>query len=153
MDISKFDNNQHKSFDIYHDVTISASISEVFEAVSAPKHLINWWPLKCKGTPEIGQKYNFYFTPEFDWYGEVTECIHNKAFHVKMGNSDSDWAPTSFGFDIEESDGQTLLKFWHVGWPFCNEHFRRSSFCWAILLTGLKNYIEKGAIVPFQDRS
>ncbi len=50
-----------KTFDIYHDLVIKASVNEVFEAVSCPIHLNNWWTHKCTGTPELGAEYNFYF--------------------------------------------------------------------------------------------
>jgi hypothetical protein len=69
-----------------------------------------------------------------------------------MTDSDEDWDPTSFGFDLEPQEAGTAVKFWHKGWPTLNHHFRRSSYCWAILLQGLKNYVEKGIIVPFEER-
>ena len=31
-------------------------------------------------------------------------------------------------------------------------HYGRSSYCSAMLLNGLKNYIEKGVVVPFEDK-
>ena len=100
----------------------------------------------------IGGEYNFYFGPEYDWYGRVIAADPGKSFHLKMTKSDSDWNTTSFGFDLEASGGGVLLKFRHTGWPECNPHFRRSSFCWALLLNGLKNYLEKGIIMPFEER-
>jgi uncharacterized protein YndB with AHSA1/START domain len=137
---------------IYHDLTISTSAENVFEAITQPDHLGNWWPKKCSGKPKIGEIYNFYFTPEYDWYGQVVKCVHNKAFHIKMTKSDPDWDLTSFGFDLEDVEDLVKVKFWHKGWPECNAHFRRSSFCWAMLLNGLKNYVEKGIILPFEER-
>ena len=140
------------SHSIYHDLLIKSTAEAVFEAISQPEHLVNWWPLKCSGQTQIGASYNFYFTSEYDWYGEVIACLPNRSFHIKMTKSDEDWKNTSFGFDLEETAGGIQLKFWHIGWPECNHHFRRSSFCWAILLFNLKNYVEKGTIVPFEDR-
>mgnify|MGYP000038193628 FL=1 len=142
----------NESYEIYHDLIINASLTKVFEAITKPNHLIKWWPLKCVGKPEIGGEYNFYFTPEYDWFGEVIEYLHNKAFYIKMIKSNSDWNSTTFGFDIDEINGNVQLKFWHIGWQRCNADYRRSSFCWAILLNGLKNYIEKGIVIPFKER-
>ncbi|MEN0048041.1 MAG: hypothetical protein AAF806_13360 [Bacteroidota bacterium] len=70
-----------------------------------------------------------------------------------MTQSDEDWDSTSFGFGLEGNSEGTQVQFWHVGWPACNHHFRRSSYCWAILLKGLKDYLEKGIIVPFKERA
>ena len=124
---------------IYHDLLINASKKSIFDAISTPKGLNNWWTLKCSGEPKIGAEYNFYFAPEYDWYGKVLRCDAEKSFYIKMTKSDSDWDPTSFGFDMEDADGGIQVKFWHIDWPECNHHFRHSSFCWAMLLNGLKN--------------
>ncbi|MEL7002012.1 MAG: SRPBCC domain-containing protein [Bacteroidota bacterium] len=137
---------------IHHDLEIVASADKVFQAISEPQHLVNWWPLRCTGLPKDKGKYNFYFSPEYDWHGVVTKVKKNMSFHIKMTKADEDWSPTSFGFDLVPQDKGVLLKFWHVGWPACNAHFRRSSFCWAILLKGLKDYTERGIIVPFEER-
>lgn len=140
------------SHSIYHDMFIKSTPQKVFDAFTQPEHLNNWWTLKCSGSPVEGNEYNFYFTPEYDWYGKVNKAENGKAFHIKMTDADEDWNPTSFGFDLTELEGGVDVKFWHVDWPECNHHFRRSSYCWAILLQGLKNYVEKGIIIPFEER-
>lgn len=141
------------SHSIYHALEIQGTPEKIFQAVSRPEHLINWWPKKCTGVPKVNELYNFYFAPEYDWYGKVIKLELNKSFHIKMTRSDKDWDPTTFGFDLEQMDKSTQVEFWHIGWPECNEHFRRSSFCWALLLNGLKDYVEKGEIIPFEERS
>ena len=141
-----------ESFSIYHDLTINACSRKVFEAITKPDHLVNWWPLKCTGNPEVGGEYNFYFNQKYDWFGKVVEYSSNKEFHIRMTKSNLDWAPTTFGFDIEDFKDNVQLKFWHTGWAECNAHYRKSSYCWAILLKGLKEYLEKGVILPFEER-
>jgi len=69
-----------------------------------------------------------------------------------MTRSDSDWDPTTFGFELENAKKSVKIKFWHIGWPACNSHYRRSSFCWAMLLNGLKSYLERGVVIPFEER-
>ena len=140
-------------FNIYHDFVINEPIEKIFNAISQPEHLNKWWTNRCTGTPELGAKYNFYFTEESDWYGKVITCQTNQAFHVKMIKADEDWNPTSFGFNLEQIEEGVQIRFWHIDWPECNHHFRQSSFCWALLLNGLKNYLEKGIIVPFNERA
>lgn len=140
------------SYSIHHDLEIKAPAQKIYEAVSAPEHLINWWPESCSGIPKTGEVYNFKFTEAYNWFGKVIRAIPNEAFHIKMTQSDADWNPTSFGFDLVSNQAKVLVKFWHIDWPDCNAHFRRSSFCWAILLQGLKNYVEKDIIIPFEER-
>ncbi|WP_394748981.1 SRPBCC family protein [Spongiimicrobium salis] len=144
---------EHQDFSIYHDLFIKAPKEKVFQAITEPEHLNNCWPLSSSGTPAIGHEYNFNFTSDYDWYGEVVECEINTRFYIKMTKSDADWNATSFGFDIEEAREGIQLKFKHTNWKKCNAEFRQSSFCWALLLNGLKNYLEKGEIIPFQERA
>lgn len=120
--------------------------------MSEPEHLVNWWPLKCSGVPKVGEEYNFNFTDQYDWYAKVKSVQEGEHIHYKMTKSDKDWNPTTFGFDLEEKNNGVYLHFFHKGWPECNPHFKHSSFCWAMLLKGLKDYLEKGIIVPFKDR-
>ncbi|WP_296699008.1 SRPBCC domain-containing protein [Algoriphagus sp.] len=143
---------QEPSYGIYHDLWINKSIQDVFQAISESKELIHWWPKECSGNAQLGAIYNLYFSPEYNWFGKVVKFQENKSFHIKMTDSDEDWNPTSFGFDLSNDGGKTKVNFWHTGWPACNDHFKRSSFCWAILLQGLKNYLEKGIIIPFEER-
>jgi uncharacterized protein YndB with AHSA1/START domain len=145
---SIMDNN----FSIYHNLFIKASAEKVFNAIAIPEHLNNWWPLQSSGNPELNSEYNFNFTDEYNWYGKVSEVTPNQSFFIKMTQSDNDWNPTTFGFVLEESETGVSVKFSHTGWPECNTEFKQSSFCWAMLLNGLKNYVEKGTIIPFEER-
>jgi uncharacterized protein YndB with AHSA1/START domain len=140
-------------FNIYHNLQIKASEKEVFDSISQPKHLDNWWTLKSSGKPELNSEYNLNFTDAYNWFCKVSKVVPNKSFHLKMTDSDQDWNPTTFGFDLEENQNGTLIKFSHINWQEANHHFKHSSFCWAILLNGLKNYLEKGIIIPFEDRN
>jgi len=141
------------SFNIYHSLIINDSSDKDFEAVSLTKNLNNWWTLKCTGNPILNAEYNLNFTDAYNWYGKVSSCIPNKSFHIYMTKSDHDWDATTFGFELEEVDKGTLLKFSHKNWQELNHNFKHSSFCWAMLLNGLKNYLENGIIIPFEKRN
>ena len=138
---------------IYHNIPVNSTPEKVFLAITQPEHLVNWWPLKCTGQPVPGAEYNFNFTDEYNWYGVVSEIEPNRCFYIKMTQSDADWDHTIFGFEIEQKEKGVWLKFSHQGWPETNDHFKHSSYCWALLLNGLKNYVEKGVVIPFEKRS
>lgn len=142
-----------RGFTIFHDLVIDSTKEKIFNAISEPEHLVNWWPLKCTGKPEVGEEYNLYFGEPYNWYGSVIAADFPDTFHIKMTLSDPDWDPTSFGFDLESNKDGILVHFWHKNWPACNAHFKTASYCWAILLSGLKNYVEKGEIIPFEKRN
>ena len=141
------------SYSIFHNFQIKASPKEVFDAVSQTQHLDNWWTYKSSGKPELNSEYNLNFTDDYDWYCKVVEIKTNASIHFKMTKADEDWNPTTFGFDFIPTDNGTQVKFSHINWQRTNDHFKIASFCWAMLLNGLKNYLEKGIIVPFKDRN
>lgn len=140
------------AFNIYHDLEIFASKQALFNALSEPIELEKWWPNRCKGECVLGAVYNFHFSEEYDWYAKIERLKPNTFIEYKMTQSDPDWNATSFSFKLIEKGERTLLEFAHCNWPENNHHFRRSSFCWAMLLNGLKNYLEKGIVVPFESR-
>lgn len=140
-------------FTILHDLSISSTPQQVYDAVSQPMQLDNWWTLESDGVPEPNEVYKLYFDPQYDWRAEVTKAIPSQSFELKMTESDEDWLPTHFGFELVVIDDATRLQFYHKGWHSQNHHYRRTSYCWAILLRGLKGYVENGEIIPFVERT
>ncbi|AUC82171.1 SRPBCC domain-containing protein [Lacinutrix sp. Bg11-31] len=140
------------SHTIFHDVVIKTKKENVFNAFTQPEHLNNWWTLKSSGKPEINADYNLNFTDQYNWYFKVLEVRLNKSFYLKTTKADDDWNPTTFGFELKEHEDGTLVEFTHTNWQENNHHFRNTSYCWALLLKGLKTYLEKDVIVPFNER-
>ena len=138
--------------DILHQFNIKASHQKIFDAFCTVDGLNNWWPSKSTGQPKSGQEYVFWFGPEYDWRGVVTHAVPGKSLTWKMSQASEDWMGTEVGFDLSTIKDGTRVSFFHKGWKEPNEHYAISSFCWASLLTGLKNYVEKGTIVPFEER-
>ncbi|MBI3004678.1 MAG: SRPBCC domain-containing protein [Ignavibacteriales bacterium] len=138
--------------DILHDFPINASAERVFDAVSSPRGLDAWWTKKSSGEPKVGAEYSLWFGPEYDWRAIVSQCKRAKEFELKIAKADRDWEPTRVGFDLEESNGVTQVRFHHLGWPESNDHYRTSCFCWAMYLRLLKRYVEFGEVVPYEKR-
>lgn len=138
---------------IYHDLWIKASIDQVFEAVSVPKHIDAWWTNQCEGIPKIGSSYSFYFSDQFDWLAEIKDVKKNKHISWTMTKSDKDWDGTSIGFDLTEDDSQVHVQFTHTDWRDINTHFRRTNYCWAMYLRLLKRYVEKGEVIDYDQRN
>ncbi len=64
-----------QNFSIHHNLIIKTSVQEVFEGITIPSQLNNWWPLKCSGEPKIGTEYNLNFTDEYEL---VWSCDRSK---------------------------------------------------------------------------
>ena len=138
--------------DIYHDFPIVASQAQIFQAISSPEGLNAWWTRRAAGQPGTGQIYQFWFGPEYDWRGRVTKYDENERLEWEIVEADEDWTGTRVGFQLIPRDGYTQTRFYHTGWKDLNDHFRRSSYCWAMYLRVMKSYIEKGKMVPYENR-
>ena len=137
---------------ILHDLQINASPEKVFEGISSPSLLDEWWTKNSKGVPAINEIYELYFSPEYVWKGKVTKYISPNEFELEIFDSHPDWDNTKVGFHISGENNNTKLSFYHSDWKQANEHFRISSYCWASYLRILKGYLEKGIRVPYEER-
>lgn len=138
--------------DIFHDFPVNAPSGNVFRAVSTSVGLASWWTKRTSGEPMLGSEYELWFGPEYDWRAVVSKCVQDTEFELEMKKSDEDWQGTRVGFVMNEKNGVTQVRFCHAGWPEANDHYRGSSFCWALYLRLLKRYVEHGDVVPYEDR-
>jgi len=138
--------------DVFHDFPIKASLEKVFQSVSTPPGLDQWWTKTSRGEPAEGAEYELGFGPGYDWRGRVTRCVPNTDFELELVHADGDWIGSRVGVHLEERDGKTWVQFWHKGWPSVNEHYRISNCCWAMYLRVLRRYLEHGETVPYEDR-
>jgi uncharacterized protein YndB with AHSA1/START domain len=138
--------------DIFHSFTINAPIGNVFECISTPKGLDNWWTKSSEGEPGPGETYQLYFGTEYDWRAVVSKYVSNEEFELKITTADPDWIDTRVGFHVNHTNGITAMHFYHKGWPLDNEHHRISCYCWAMYLRILKRYLEFGEKVHYEDR-
>jgi uncharacterized protein YndB with AHSA1/START domain len=139
--------------DIYHQFIVKAPAANVFNAFSTAQGLNSWWTLESAGMPAMGGQYRFYFSSEYDWKAQVISFKDGKELTWQMTKASADWVLTEVGFILEKKKEGTAVHFFHRNWKEVNEHFAITNFCWGQLLNGLKNYVEKGIIVPFDDRS
>ncbi len=137
---------------IHYQFPIFASIEKVFDAISTPKGLDCWWCLTASGTPKEGETYDLFFGEPYRWKALVSKYEVNKVFEFTMTESDKDWNNSKVGFELSSEGNSTTVLFYHEGWPESNEHFRISSFCWAMYLRLLRRHLEVGEVVPYDLR-
>lgn len=138
--------------DIVHDFFIKASTGKVFDGIATPAGLDKWWTEKSSGKMGLGEEFKLEFGPEYVWKATVTKCVPPGEFELVMTNADDDWKGTKVGFQLKNSGGGSQVRFYHIGWPEQNEHYRISCFCWAMYLRILKLSLENGLAVPYKDR-
>lgn len=138
--------------DIFQHFPIKSSARQVFDAVSTPSGLDAWWTKTSSGKPDEGAEYTLGFGPGYDWRAKVVRSIPGHEFELELIGADRDWQGTRLGFELDESDGATQVRFHHAGWPESNDHYRVSCYCWSMYLRLLKRYVERGETVPYEDR-
>jgi len=138
--------------DIYHNFTINTPADKVFEAISRSEGLDKWWTKSSTVNPVKNGIYSLDFGPGYNWKAIVTEYLKDKLFELKMSEADADWLGTKIGFSLTNNESKTAVGFYHTGWPQENEHYKISSYCWAMYLRILKRYLEYGELVPYEKR-
>ena len=138
--------------DIYHDFPVFAPVERVYEAITTPNGLDAWWTEKSSGTPVEGSEYTLWFGPDYDWRATVTKAVPNRMFELELARASDDWIHTRVGFQLDDRGDQTQVRFCHRDWEAVDEHFRISSFCWAMYLRIMKRWVEHGEFVPYRDR-
>ena len=138
--------------DILHDFPIAAPADRVFAAVATPEGLDEWWTLGCEGAPSVGASWRLDFGPGYVWTADVRVLDLNRAIEWEMLDADADWRGTRVGIELEPSGTRTQLRFRHTGWRAANDHFRSTSFCWAMYLRVLKRFVELGEHTAYEVR-
>lgn len=137
---------------ILHQFPISAPPDAVFEAISSATGLNAWWAKETLANPVEGGIYQLNFGPQYNWQATATRYRPNHEFELTLTEAMPDWLGTRVRFLLYEKEGLTEVQFSHKGWPEESDHFRISSFCWAMYLRLLKRYIETGQVVEYEKR-
>ena len=77
-----------------------------------------------------------------------------------VGEPTADWGDQPGGDDrvlvsvaVDAPGGAgTQVRFYHAGWNSVTEHFRISTYCWAMYLRILRRNLEFGEQVPYSER-
>jgi len=139
--------------DIVQEFTVKAPQERVFEMFATPKGLDAWWTKSSSGEAREGAEFKLDFGPGHEWRAKVTRCNPGWVFELLMMNAQEDWQRTRVGCELQpDHHDATRVRFYHIGWPKQNEHWRVSCFCWAMYLRLLRRYLEYGEFVPYEKR-
>ena len=138
--------------DIVQEFPILVPPSRVFDGVTQPILLDQWWTLRSSGQPTVGTPYELDFGPNYLWRALVTISRPAEHFELQLTEADRDWRDTVVGFELTPREAGTRVRFYHQGWPEANAHFRISCHCWALYLRILRRHLEHGETVPYDIR-
>jgi len=138
--------------DILHRFHVAAPAAEVFEAIATREGLNAWWTLDAQGRAVPDTSWRFFFSKDFDWKGRTVSVSPGKLIEWVFTDAEPDWTGTKLRIELKPVSGGTSVEFSHTDWNEASDHYRTSSFCWALYLRLLKRYVERGEVVPYAER-
>ncbi len=135
--------------DIKHILSISAPADKVYEALTTREGIAGWWTPDAELEPQVNSIARFNFGREFQNKMRITGLQPGKCVHWRCLEGHDEWIGTSFRFDLEAQEGNTLLRFGHTNWREETDFFASCNYNWGWYLTSLKNYCETGTGQPY----
>ncbi|HVI45052.1 MAG TPA: SRPBCC domain-containing protein [Chitinophaga sp.] len=132
--------------DIRLNLVIKVSPEKVYDAITTRKGIESWWCKQTTAKPEKGFVNVFVFG-QFRNEMKITELSHKRVAWDCI-NSIEEWTGTKVSFDLEERDGNTLLRFTHGDWKSATDLFASCNYDWAKFLRSLKSFCETGEGEP-----
>jgi hypothetical protein len=127
---------------------------EVFDAIN---NVRGWWSGDIDGlTDTLGQEFTYRFKSLHDTTQKITEWVPGKRVvwhvvdsHINFVKDTSEWNNTDIIFEITRKDGQTELRFTHVGLVPTIECYAGCSGAWGFYINdSLRNLITMGSGQP-----
>jgi uncharacterized protein YndB with AHSA1/START domain len=133
--------------DIKINLTIKAAPGKVYNAITTQEGLSGWWAKQTIARPELDFVNVFTFGPIKNEM-KVTKLDANRKTEWIVINSVDEWIDTSISFDLEEKEGNTIVRFAHANWRASTDLFARCTYDWSRFLASLKSLCETGAGSP-----
>jgi hypothetical protein len=131
-------------------ITVPQSPDEVFAAIINPQ---NWWTGEIVGSADqVGDEFSYRYGDVHYTKQKITELVPGKKVtwqvvdsHLLGPDDPSEWTGTEIIFDITAKDGQTELRFSHLGLVPEFECFDSCSNAWGFYINGsLRRLITTG---------
>jgi len=134
--------------EILHRVGVkSASLDEVYDALTTIDGLAGWWATDTTGETGVGDVIKFRFAPGgFDM--KIVELEPAKRVVWEVVEGPEEWVGTTVTWDLKQEDDFTIVLFAHQGWREPVEFMYHCSTKWATFLLSLKQLLETGAGAP-----
>ena len=136
---------------IKHYLIIKTSPVKVYEAITTKSGISCWWTNQT----EIGNKVSdinvFNFGEKYHNEMKIKDLQPNKRVVWECIEGDKEWIGTSIIFELEEKNGNTILRFTHGNWREETDFFASCNYNWGYYMKSLANYCENGEGTPFRE--
>ena len=135
--------------EIWHELFFNVSPQKLYEAITDPQKLAQWWTADVRGMSRPGKSLEF-------WFGGLSqEMIVSDLKPGKLvrwaatEKGLSDWAGTILEFKIFHREDLTYLHLRHFNWREDAEMYAQCNTDWAFYLLSLREFVDKGKGRPF----
>jgi len=146
-----FSFHQHliKMANIKHYLIVRSSPEEIYKALTTKEGAANWWTAQTEIGSKVGDMNIFDFGEIYHNKMKIVDLKPTSRVKWECLEGDKEWIGTNFLFDLEEKDGDTILRFTHGNWKEETDFFASCNYHWGYYLRSLKLYCETGSGTPF----
>jgi uncharacterized protein YndB with AHSA1/START domain len=123
-------------------VSIDAPTAAVWDALTDPAQLANWFPPISSGSSAVGGKLLISWGPSMEWTTTVVAAEPNR--HVRWVDDPSQ--PLAVDWTIDGRGGKTVVRLVHSGWSAestWDDQFDATNAGWSYFLFNLRHYLER----------
>jgi uncharacterized protein YndB with AHSA1/START domain len=136
--------------DIMHLIKVHASSERVYQAITTPDGIRQWWTRDAAIEPKVGGTGEFGFNGRrFAAKVTVEELIPATRMRWKVANAA--WQGNDIEFNVKADGNDTTLVFAHRGFPRADDGYASATTRWGFYLLSLKRYLETGTGTPNPD--
>jgi hypothetical protein len=135
-------------------VSVDQTPKEAFDAIN---NVRGWWSEEIDGdTDKLGDQFTYRYEDVHHCKIRVTEVVPGQKVswlvvenYFDFTEDKTEWVGTTITFDVSETDGQTEIRFTHLGLVTEYECFDVCSTSWGFYINGsLRNLITTGEGQP-----
>lgn len=137
--------------DIVNEFTVEAPSQRVWNALTLPAEIAQWWTNDLSVTPEVGCLAELRFRQgEFVIQFEVSELVPDQrvSWISRQGPPTGHWIGTSVTWQLEPVYNGTRVIFQHNGFAQADRRFEITRDWWEHFLASLQSYLETGTGAP-----
>ena len=135
--------------DIHHLLHIKAKPNIIYPALVDESGLKGWWTEQTVAGSGVGSTIDFRFGDQYHDKMKIVRLEPDRIVEWICLEGDPEWIDTTFIFELEPKEEQTILRFTHGSWRETTDFFASCNYHWGYYLRSLKLFCETGEGTPF----
>ena len=134
---------------IKHYLIIKAPVEKVYNSILTTKGLRGWWTEEANAEEKVGGITTFDFGERYHNEMKINRLEENKLIEWECLEGDKEWIGTTYRFEFESKENNTILRFTHGDWREETDFFASCNYQWGYYMRSIAKYCETGTGTPF----